>query len=130
MNLVSIVIEGDEQHLDNIKDKLGLSIDSSWQKGNQTRSGKLRENSGFTSCICDCDTPFRMIEELSDFLRYIDNKHLNFKQLELNARLSLGVTVGDQQQFIATIDFPNYLLELICKLGLHLSISAYPTTDE
>ena len=73
---------------------------------------------------------FRMIEELSDFLRYIDNKHLNFKQLELNARLSIGVTVGDQQQFIATFDFPNYLLELVSKLGLHLSISAYPTTDE
>ncbi len=130
MNLVSIVIEGDEQHLDSIKDKLSIAIDSSWQKGSRTRSGKLRENSGFTACICDCSTPFRMIEELSDFLRYIDNKHLNFKQLELNARLSIGVTVGDQQQFIATFDFQNDLLELVSKLGLHLSISAYPTTDE
>ena len=130
MNLVSIVIEGDEQRLDIIKDKLSIAIDSSWHKGSQTKSGKLREYSGFTACICDCSTPFSMIEKLSDFLCYIDNKHLNFNQLELDARLFVGVTVGDQQQFIAKIDFPDYLLQLISKLGLHLSVSAYPTTDE
>ena len=131
MNLVSIVIEGDQQHLHSIKNNLNITTDSSWQKGTQTPSGKLREKSGFTACISDCLTPSEMMGKLINFLHHLDNEYINFYQLEeLSAHLSIGFTVGDQQQFVATIDFSKEIFDLLSKLGLNLSVSAYPSVYE
>jgi hypothetical protein len=48
----------------------------------------------------------------------------------IEAELSLGVTVGDSVQYIVSIDFSSTELLEIATLGIALSITAYPTSDE
>lgn len=130
MNLVSLVIEGDDQSLSFIKNKLNIDIDASWQKGTQTITGKIIEKSGFTACIADSLTPSDMIEKLVIFLHHLDEKHIKFDQLKLDARLSIGFTVDDESQYFSTVLFPKKILLLVSNLGLDLSVSAYPATNE
>jgi hypothetical protein len=47
----------------------------------------------------------------------------------VNAELSIGITVGDSIQYVASVDFsPNEIRDLAV-LGIALNFTAYPTSD-
>ena len=49
---------------------------------------------------------------------------------DVEAELSIGFTVGDSIQFVASVDFSPSELRDLATLGIALSINAYPTSDE
>jgi len=55
---------------------------------------------------------------------------VSFPGQGLTAELSVGVTVGDSAQFVASIDLTSDDLSMMGTLGLSLNVSAYPTSGE
>jgi hypothetical protein len=131
MNQAILRVTGDNKNLDifreNLKTQLQIDSDKEWNKGEKTLLGKVYESSGFNACIADSTTPKELIKELElFFIEFNKNKILIS---DLSVELSIGVTVGGNKQFIATVDFSHLLLSFISKTGFTLSISAYPTSD-
>ena len=59
-----------------------------------------------------------------------DERNVCFSELGLVAELALGLTVGGASQFIASVTLSGSDLTELGGLGLSLSVSAYPTSDE
>jgi hypothetical protein len=55
---------------------------------------------------------------------------VTFARPSLSAELSVGVTVGDSDQFVASVALSASDILLLGSLGIALSVTAYPTSDE
>jgi hypothetical protein len=71
-----------------------------------------------------------MVAAIREFVTECQTRKLDFSGLGLTAVLSIGVTVGDSEQFIACLDFSASDLLSLGAIGVGLSIAAYPTSDE
>ena len=67
---------------------------------------------------------------IREFIAECKARHFVFSGSGLSAELSLDVTVGDSEQFVAFVDFSASDLLSLGALGAELSIAAYPTSDE
>jgi len=66
-----------------------------------------------------------MLATIREFLATCKSRSADF--LDAQAELSIGVTVDDESQHIATLDFGPSLLRQLADLGITLSIAAYPS---
>ena len=130
MNLVTFSVTGTDEALLSIQQGLTLAIDSTWRKGDVRRSGAQWEVAGFSATIVDAVTPAELEKGLRDFLTQCGAHRVIFALPEIEANLSIGVTVGDSQQFIASIDLSPELLSAMAACGVSVSFTAYPTSDE
>jgi hypothetical protein len=48
----------------------------------------------------------------------------------VEAELSIGITVGDSIQYVASVDLSSSEIRELATLGLSLNFTAYPTSDE
>ena len=129
MNLATFWVEGKGVALERVVRSLGIEVDRQWRAGDQTRSGKIRDSDGFSCTVADDATPRELEESLHKFSDQCAQAELNFRSLDLSAALSLGVSVGDDQQFIVSLDLSANLLAALGQLGVALQVNAYPTSD-
>jgi hypothetical protein len=130
MNLVTLNVKGPDDALFSLQQSLPIAIDSAWRKGDRRRSGALREASGFSAIIADAANPREIEERLGAFIAECVSRGIIFGDPGVEAQLSFGVTVGDSQQFVVSIDLPRALLSALAACGVSLSFTAYPTSDE
>ncbi len=71
-----------------------------------------------------------MLREVRHFLAKCQKVGPDLFADGIEAELSIGVTVGDSIQYIASVDFSSTELREIATLGIALSVTAYPTSDE
>ena len=71
-----------------------------------------------------------MLKDVRSFLEVCHQLGAEAFAVGVEAELSIGVTVGDSVQFIASLDFSSADLRELGALGIALSISTYPTSDE
>jgi len=130
MNLAILIVEGDELALSNLRKALPLKIASSWKKGDVRRNGKSHTSPGFSATIADVANPGELIRAILTFLKQCKERGVSFTKTGVSAELSLGVTVGDSQQFVAGVELSPSDLFLFAEHGLTLSLTAYPTSDD
>jgi hypothetical protein len=130
MNLAVLRVEGKSDALNGLLDRLRRKPDAEWKEGELKRRGGKHEKSGFTSTIADAATPRDMVIAVRRFLTKCSAQDMSFSGQGLTAELSVGVTVGDSVQFVASVDLTSDDLSMMSSLGLGLNVTAYPTSDE
>ena len=130
MNLANLIVEGADDALQAVSGLIGRQPSAAWKKGAPMHRGGLHSVSGVSVTIADSQNPAEMTAAISEFVTKCRARNLVFSDLGLSAELSVGVTVGDSEQFIACLDFSPDDLGSLGALGVGLSIAAYPTSDE
>ena len=130
MNLATLIVEGDEVALGMIRKTLSLRTDTSWKKGDVGRNGKRHASSGFNATIADVANPVELALAIRGFLKQCKECGVVFSHAGVSAELSLGFTVGDSQQFVASVELSPSDLSSLAEHGLTLSLTAYPTSDD
>ena len=131
MNTATLRALGSDSALDYLCNALDLSIIREWKKGETNRRGGVYEISGFNAdVVADAENPSSLLEEIRGFLNRCLSKRILFSSSDLSAQLDIGISVGSSQQFTASVVFSPEDLESFSKLGLELSVSAYPTSDD
>jgi len=130
MNLADLRLSGSDESLNEVVEKLNLTVDSRVKAGDLRRGGGVHLTSGLSISIADAASPGAMLKEVRGFLATCQKIGPNLFGDGVAAELSIGVTVGDSIQFIASVDFSSTELREIGTLGIALSVTAYPTSDE
>jgi hypothetical protein len=130
MNLVTPRSEGTNEALQAVRNILGLVPASMWAQGEPKRRGGFFSSSGLSATIADAKTLSAMVVAIREFVAECKARSIVFSGSGLSAQLSVGVTVGDAEQFVAGVDFSASDLLSLGALGVALSIAAYPTSDE
>lgn len=130
MNIATLRVEGTESALEKTKQTLQVVCDTEWKKGENKRNGNTYNSSGFSVTIADASSPGELTDQILAFLDKCKNSAIAFSAPELKAELDIGVTVGESQQFVASVEFSPPDLMLCAECGITLSITAYPTSDE
>ena len=129
MNVATLKVEGEEPALSALTTTLPGRADTQWLKGERGRSGVVYALSGFNVTVAEAPNPRALVSELRKFLTQCKERKLDFRK-GLTAELSIGFTVGDSQQFVASVDLSPADLSTLAACGIALSVTAYPTSDE
>jgi hypothetical protein len=124
-----LIIEGTDDKLQIASSLLTCEV-STWKKGAPKRRGGIHSTSGLSATIADAQNPNEMVVTIREFVSECQKRNLDFSGLGLSADLSIGVTVGGSEQFIACLDFSASDLVSLGAIGVGLGIAAYPTSDE
>lgn len=130
MNLATLTIRGSRKELEIAKSKVPLTPYRSWSFGDSITNSKTYTDSGYEYEIADTYTPAGLTQKIEAFLNQLNEKSINFNKLGISAELSLGIGVGDEVQFIASLQFSLKTIELLVKAGLSLEYSTYPIREE
>ena len=124
MNLALLRVEGEEEMLELIAQHMDLKPEQRWKAGEESRSGAPYRSSGFSTTVADSANQREMLVRIREFLATCKSRSTDF--LDVQAELSIGVTVGNEEQYVATLDFGPSLLRQLADLGITLSVAAYP----
>jgi hypothetical protein len=94
------------------------------------RRGGHHSSAGFNATVADALNPDEMIVAIRNFFAMCKEQGVTFGRPSLSAELSVGVTVGDSDQFTASVALSASDIQLLGSLGIALSVTAYPTSDE
>ena len=130
MNLAMLRAEGTDEALDALRGSLGLAIDSSWKKGEPKRRGGHYSSSGLNATIADAENPHEMVVAIREFITQCKAQNIAFPDANLSAEISIGITVGEEVQFVACVDLSASDLLSLGELGIALGVAAYPASDE
>lgn len=129
MNLAILRVEGNDAELEALKQAFPFEVEASWKKGQAMRRGSAL-SSGFNATVADTENPKQLIKVVREFLAECEKRGIQFSTTHLTTELSIGIAVGDSTQFVASVDFTPTDLKVLATLGIALSITAYPTSDE
>ena len=104
MNLATLRVEGDEAALTAMLSSLALEPDTSWKKG-QTRRAGTYSSSGFNVTVADAATPKQLLVAVRSFLAECREFRDILRAPSLSVELDVGFTVGDSEQFAASLRF-------------------------
>jgi len=125
MNLALLRVEGEDEMLELIAQHMDLKPEQRWRAGEESREGVPYRSSGFSTTVADTPTQREMLSTIREFLATCKSRSTDF--LDVQAELSIGVTVGDETQYVATLDFGPSILRQLADLGISLSVAAYPS---
>lgn len=111
--------------LELIVEHLDLKPDQRWRAGEESRQGVPYRSSGFSTTVADSATPAEMLARIREFVATCRSRSTDF--LDVQAELSIGVAVGDADQYVVTLDFNHVILRQLADLGITLSVAAYPS---
>ena len=100
------------------------------EKGDYISKGKQFSSSGFNVDIPDSESPVDMVNKIESLLIEFQANSINFVGSKLSANLDIGFGVGEDEQFAAEYNISLSLMELALKVGVSISLTAYPVDDE
>ncbi|KND59877.1 hypothetical protein BVER_04561c [Candidatus Burkholderia verschuerenii] len=130
MNAAVLWVRGEQSAVDHVLNQLGLTPQTSWKKGDVKRRDAFHTMSGFGIDIADAKTPREMCDSVRAMLSRCKALSIPLRGADFAAELSLGVSVGTQDQFVAAVEFTAEDLSLMGELGVRLSVVAYPSSDD
>jgi hypothetical protein len=133
MNLAILRVNGSDRALETLRTTLFIEPYDVWKKGDYlsiSKRGKTHLSSGFSISVADAENSGAMFTSIREFLARCKKQGLQFSGTDLKAKLSIGFDVGDSVRYVGVLNFPPSDLLLLAQLGLTLSVSAYPTSDE
>jgi hypothetical protein len=130
LNLATLTIRGSKEELEIAKAKIPPLPFRSWSCGDSIIASKTYQDFGCVYEIADTDTPIGLTISIEKFLNQLKEQSVNFNKSGLSAELSLGIGVGDDVQFIASLQFSLNTLELLLNCGISIEYSAYPVGEE
>jgi hypothetical protein len=134
-NLSTLRVKGTDQAVDTLFNSLQEAavlevVTGRWKKGDPVKRGEPRQSAGFLATVHDAASPSGLVIALRKFLMDCEKRGLQFSQSDLSTELSIGLLVGDSEQYNIFLDFEPSDLVLLGNLGIRLSIACYPVSDE
>ncbi len=130
MRLACLRAHGADEALDRIRDALDLKIDVRWKAGDRARRNRIHEHSGFNAAIVDAANLEDLYTETIQFLTACQEKGINFRDLNVEAEIDIGISVGCSEQLMPSLSWEPEDLKLFSDLGVRLTVSGYPASDE
>jgi hypothetical protein len=130
MNLAIFRVEGTDEALNALRGSIILAIDSSWKTGEPKRRGGHYSSAGLNATIADAENPHEMVIAIREFITQCKARNIAFSDANLSAEISIGITVGDEVRFVASVDLSASDLLSLGELGIALGVAAYPASDE
>jgi hypothetical protein len=129
LNMVSLRLSGDDAALDEIVHKLNLAVTTRFKAGDLRGGGGTRVTSGLNASIADEVNPSDMLARIRTFVSECLQRGPTLFANGVSAELSIGTTVGDSSQYLASLDFSPSEIHDLAVLGISLNFTAYPTSD-
>jgi hypothetical protein len=130
MNLAVLWVTGDKDALKSMLAKDAYTPNREWQKGDSKGRDGTHQTSGFSVVLADSTSPGEMMKQVRVFLADCILRADDFGAMGLLVELSIGVTVGSDPQFMASVALKTEDLAMLSSTGIALSISAYPSSDD
>lgn len=106
-----------------------LDVTAIWRQGEMSKRGKVFDDSGFNLSLPDFDSWKQALPFVQSFFQVQAQLFHELSDMNLRAALDIGVTVGDEESFAPSLEFPVEFLAALASLGIVLNVSAYPTSD-
>lgn len=129
MNIATLRASGTEEAIRSLRSALGLKIDCEWEKGDVRRRGKIHETSGFNVCVADFKNSKDLMLAIREFLLKCRSAGMVFSSEGLAAELDIGVAVGSEEQFTASLLLTADDTRICSEIGLPIRVSAYPASN-
>ena len=130
MNLATLRVHGTDAALHLLRSVLPIVADDTWSQGQKRRNGGFFTSSGFSVTVADQPNPDAMVASIRTFIADCQRHEMLFRDPGISAELAIGVTVGEDDQFVACVDLSHADLYALASLRIALSIAAYPSSDE
>ncbi len=130
MNIAVLRILGDEEDINAIKALHSFDVIGEWKKGDPISKSKTFSSSGFNVDLPDGESPVDMVNKIKSLFNEFQSHSINFVESKLSANLDVGFGVGEDGQFAAEYKISLSLMELALKVGVSISLTAYPVDDE
>jgi hypothetical protein len=103
-----------------------------WCKGDAFQSGRGRthEDFGFSFSLPNESSWPAALPVIRSMLAKFSALFSAVAAMNLLSELSVGITVGDNASFAPSLDIPLDFMTELLEAKLHLTITAYPTSDE
>jgi len=115
---------------DDFIQRMGFETDAVWHKGEIGPRGKPRDDSGFSLAITDALSLKELKDDVRTFVQEYSDDLTRLSSAGVTLDLDIGVTVGDSEQFAVSIYISPDDMALFSKVGVGVTFSAYPTSDE
>ncbi len=102
---------------------------SFWAKGEQRRRGAASETSGFRLSLPNADTSQEVQQIVRSLLKEGRRWIEALKAEGLDCEVDVGLTVGSDAIFVASVTFDPSFLNELASSGVGLVCSAYPWSD-
>jgi hypothetical protein len=130
LNIATLRIAGDDVALDNVIRKLNLQVTWRAKAGDPRKRGGVHATSCLNAPIADADNPGAMLHQIRTFLTACVQHGPTVFPNGVDAELSIGIAVGDSIQYVASVDISPDDIRDLATVGIALSFTAYPTSDE
>jgi hypothetical protein len=128
LNIATLRLSGRDEALADLVDKLKLEVAARHKAGESGRRGSVYATSGLNAPVADGSSPSAMIAQVRAFL----DACLAYGPTlftDVDAEISLGVSVGDENQFMASVDISPTDVRAFAALGIALNVTAYPRSE-
>ena len=105
-----------------------LAAEAGWRAGEPDRKGRPRPESGFNLLVAEQDDEATFLAAVGNFLR---DRQAMLSALAVQGaatELDIGLTVGSDVHFTASIALTPQLLAELAKARIGLRVSAYPSS--
>jgi hypothetical protein len=130
LNIATLRLTGNDALLDDLVRKLNLKVSSRFSAGDPRRRGGVHATSGLNASIADAASPGAMTGQVRAFLAECLKHGPTLIANGVDAELSVGISVGDSIQYVASVELSPIDIRDLATVGVALSITAYPTSDE
>lgn len=110
--------------------KFRLSPDALWRAGERGFRGRIRTKSGFNLHIADASSAPELVRQVRAWIQQNESALKALRATGATAEIDFGFTVGTLEQFTARVTLPVKTLALLADIGLNLTFSAYPASDD
>ncbi len=107
-----------------------LEVTNIWRNGEASRNGRVNESSGFNLSFPDEPSWSKSLAAVRGHLQSEAVLLRDLRDVNAEMELDIGVTVGEEQSYAPSLEFPSEFLADLASLGISLTVSAYPTNDE
>jgi hypothetical protein len=107
-----------------------LVAEAVWRAGEPDRKGTRRSESGFNVLVSEETDRASFLREVGHFLEQRHAMLTALREESASVELDIGLTVGSEAQFTASVELGPELLERLARSGVRLRVSAYPSSDD
>lgn len=130
MNIAVLRVQGNEKEIAAVKALYPFNIIGEWKKGDSISRTRFFSSSGFNVDLPDANSPVEMLNNIESFFSELSSSSINFVSLNLTANLDVGLGVGECDQYAAGYEISLPLMELALKVGVSISLTAYPVNEK
>jgi hypothetical protein len=129
LNVATLRLSGNDALLDDLVRRLNLQVVSRVKAGDPRRRGGVYAASTLNAPIADAASSGSLLSQIRPFLAECLKHGPTLFGNGVEAELSVGISVGDSIQYVASVDFSPVEMRDLAYLGIALNVTAYPASD-